>query len=83
MNKKNDDINNVNNNNDIDDFDDECGCNLCYTTRIVGQFLMDLIPNNKYFRNPFMFCFYIILFLVGCFLFFELLLVIFIKLFIN
>lgn len=67
MNKKNDDIDIINNIDKFDDFNnDMCGCNLCYTTRIVQEFFMNLIPNNRYFRNPFMFFVYIVLFLVIC-----------------
>ena len=73
MNKNNDDIDNT------DDFDYECGCNLCYTTRTMGQFFMNLIPNNRYFRNPFMFCLYFILFLIVCFLILALFLALFIE----
>ncbi len=83
MNKKDDDFI-IQSNNSDNDFDDigQCGCNLCYTTRNVGEFFMNLMPNNRYFRNQFMFCLCIILFLIMVPFFLRFLLFVFIKLFI-
>ena len=68
MNKKNDDILNQNSENDnqliIEDDDDklECYCNLCVLTNNMGKIIFRILPNHKFFQNPYVFgaCFILI-----------------------
>ena len=71
MNKKNDDIDNQNsetyNELIIEDDDDklDCYCNLCILTNNVGKIIFRILPNHRFFQNPYVFIVCFILIFLG------------------
>ena len=71
MNKKNDDIDNQNsesnNNLIIEDDDDklDCYCNLCIFMNNVGKIIFRILPNHRFFKNPYVFIVCFVLLFLG------------------